>query len=371
MPKFGGQNLPITMKGAPTNRITLQAGECYYPNSNQNPSVPGQGTGYAGEMYVKLGRYTDLQIQDPISGVWQGIGDDSNAMRHFYTDGFNVRLANQTGCAVGATVTTAGSGYTAPPAVVASAGSSRWLAVLGPLVSTSVAVTYGGTNYTYPPAVVIDAPPGLQSGLNGVQATGVAVLTSGAVSSITITNQGAGYSGGTPNIRLVNDIRDTTGSGASAVATLTGGGTVAAVLCLDHGLPITSGTVPTLTFGSGSAAATVLMNWGITTYSVTTIGAGYGNSAFMMATAVGPGLVGSPTYVNPDIQDGLVRVRNANIWVPTNSTGGLTIGGVIVDGGVYRGVPTPAYLAPTTPSTVGVLALTMGGFMDTSLIQPW
>lgn len=371
MPKFNGAGLPISMKGAPTNRVTLQPGEVYYPNSNQYGATPGQGTGYAGEMYVRSGRYINLQVQDPISGVWQGVGDDTMNLRNFYTDGFTVRFANQTGCAVGATVTTAGSSYVTAPTVVASAGGSKWVAVLGPLVSTTVTITNGGSNYTYPPAVVIDAPPGLQNGVNGVQATGYATLTSGAVTSITITNQGAGYSAGVPNIRLVNDVRDTVGGGASANAALTGANTVAAVLCLDHGNPITSGTVPTLTFGSGSAAATVLMNWGIQTYSVTTAGAGYGNSSFAELTAIGPALVASPAYTNPDIQDGLVRARKADIWVPTNSTGGFTTGGVIQDGGIYRGIPTPLYLAAATPTTVGALALTMGGFTDTVFVQPF
>lgn len=362
---FGGSGQLLSTYGQP-NTITLQAGECYYFNSNQNPSVPGQGTGNAGWFNARLGRYTNLQLYDPIANIWRGIGDDGNSQRLGYSDGTQYRLANQSGCAVGATVTTAGSAYTAAPTVVASAGSSKWVAVLGPLVSTTATVVYGGTNYTYPPFVRIDPPPA-----GGVCATGIAVLSGSAVSSITIINQGAGYSGGTPNVVLVNDPRDTTGSGATATVTLTGSGTVAAVLCIDHGNPITSGTVPTLTFGSGSAAATVLMNWGITTYAVSTPGAGYSNSSFVALTAIGPNLVGSPTYTNPDIQDGLVRVRKADIWVTTGaSTGPLTTGGVINDGGVYRGIPTAVISSSATPTTVGVLTLTMGGFTDTSFLTP-
>jgi hypothetical protein len=363
MPIFGGQGQPISMKGAQTNLITLAAGEVLYMNSYQNPSVPGQGTGRAGWFYVKPGRYTAAQVQDPISGVWRGIGDDSNAEREFQTDGVNMRLANQSGCAVGAVVTTAGSGYVTAPTVTASAGASKWLAILGPLVSTAVTIAYGGTNYIYPPIVVIDAPPGLAAGTNGVQASGYSNLTGTAVSSVTIVNQGAGYSGGTPNITLVNDPRDTTGAGAQ---------TVAAVICLDHGNPITSGTVPTLTFGSGSAAATALMNWGITTYAVSTAGQGYGNSAFIGMSAVGPALVATPAYLNPDIQDLLVRTRRADIWVATSSVGALVTGGVINDGGVYRGVPTPIFsLGLAAVGTVGAVTASLGGFQDSSLVVPW
>lgn len=364
---FGGSGQPLNTYGQP-NTLTLQAGETYVFNSNLNPQQPGQGTGNAGWLNAKLGRYTVLQMLDPVTGIWRGVGDDSNAMRFSYSDGVNYRLANQSGCAVGATVTTAGSAYTTPPTVIASAGASKWQAVLGPLVS-SVSVAFGGTNYTYPPFVWIAPPPA-----GGVCATAYATLTAGVVSSITMTNEGAGYSGGTPLVYLVNDPRDATGSGATATAVLTGAGTVAAVLCVDHGNPITSGTVPSLSFGSGSAAATALMNWGITTYAVTTAGAGYGNSGFAILSAAGPALVSGPAYTNPDIQDLLVRTRQAVIWVPTNSTGGFVIGGVIVDGGVYRGVPTPLFnanpAAAAGPSTVGVLALTMGGFVDTSFISP-
>jgi hypothetical protein len=361
---LGGSGQSLSTYGQP-NEISLQAGETYVFNSNINPSQPGQGTGNAGWFTVKTGRYTNLQVNDPLTPIWRSIGDDGNSQRFSYSDGTQYRLANQSGCAVGATVTTAGSGYTTAPTVVASAGNSKWLAILGPLVSTTATVTYGGTNYTYPPFVWIAPPPP-----GGVQASAIAVLSGSTVSSITVLNQGAGYSAGTPAVLLINDPRDTTGSGATATVTLTGSGTVATVVVTDHGSPITSGTVPTLTFGSGSAAATPLMNWGITTYSVTTAGAGYGNTSFAKLTAIGPALVSGPAYTNPDISDNLVRVREGSIWVPTNSTGGFTTGGVIMDGGVYRGVPTPLYIAAATPSTVGVLALTMGGFSDTSFITP-
>lgn len=367
MPIFGGSGVGLNLKGGPTNVITLQAGQVYYPNSNPNPQVPGQGIGKAGWFYIRHGRYTNVQLLDPITQIWRGIGDESNGFPYLQTDGVNMRLANQSGCAVAAVVTTAGSAYTSAPTVVASAGSSTWRAILGPVISTTITVSYGGTNYTYPPVVVIDAPP-----VGGVQASAYATLTSGVVSSITVVNQGAGYSGGVPNVILVNDVRDITGSGATATAALVASGAVAAVVCTDHGNPITSGTVPTLTFGSGSAAATVLMNWGITTYAATTPGAGYGNSAFIDLTAVGPAEpTAAANTAGPDVNILMVRKRKASIWVPTNSTGGFTTGGEIVDGGVYIGVPTALYQSGTLPTTVGALTLTLGGFVDTSFISPW
>lgn len=365
MAVFSGPGVTLTSKGTPTNEFTLAPGATYYPGSNQNPSVPGQGAGQAGWFYWGGGRYTALQHKDPISGIWRDSGDDTVCERYFYADGVNVRLANQSGCAVSAVVTNAGSGYVTAPTVVASAGGSVWQAILGPLVSTTVTITYGGSNYLYPPNVVIQSPPPAGG---GVQATGYASITNGVVTSITITNQGAGYNGGVPLIYLVNDPRDTTGSGAQAVATLTGAGTVAAVVSLDHGNPVSS--VPTLTFGSGSAAATALMYWSINAYAVTTAGAGYTSAAStILASAVGPAAVSGAVYTNPSIQQGLIAVRQASLWVPTNSSGALLTGGQIIDGGVYLGTPAPIYMSAQPATTNGVLTYTMGGNYDTWQLQ--
>ena len=369
---FRGAGVTLTLQGTTTNEWTLPAGAVWYPNNQTNPSQPGQGTGRAGWFYPFLGRYTRAQVFDQITGIWRGIGDDGNTEKYVYSDGVNLRYANQSGCAVGAVVTTAGTGYTSAPTVTASAGSSKWVAVLGPNVS-AITVAYGGTNYTYPPVVVIDAPPP-----GGVQATAYCTLSSGAVSTITVQNAGGGYTGGVPNVYLVNDAREnasvgasvTAGSGATATATLANAQTVVAVLCSDHGSPITSNTVPTLTFSGGagsSAAATVLMNWGITTYSITAAGAGYGASTNVVASAAGPAAsTAAASTAGPDIGTLLVRQRNANLWVATGSGGGVsTI--QILDGGVYVGLPTFALYSSTIPTTVATIALTMGGFTDTFL----
>ena len=77
------------------------------------------------------------------------------------------------------------------------------------------------------------------------------------VGSITIDNQGAGYTN-VPNIYIMNDPRDTTGSGASAVATLTGAGTVTQLVITNIGNPNTT-LFPTISFSSGSAAATPII----------------------------------------------------------------------------------------------------------------
>lgn len=76
---------------------------------------------------------------------------------------------------------------------------------------SSTTITAGGSAYTSAPAVTFSAPPS-----GGTQATGTAVVTSGAVTGITITNAGAGYTDGPPTITFSGG----GGTGATATATV-------------------------------------------------------------------------------------------------------------------------------------------------------
>jgi len=355
---FSGPGLIPSLKGVTTNVVTLSSGQC-------------QLISPAGWYMVNTGLYTTVQQYDPITGIWRNIGngDHQGGVRYIYSDGVNYRLANQTGALVGALLTNAGSGYTSAPTVTASAGSSIWRAVVGGAVSTTVTVTNGGTNYTYPPQVQISAPPA-----GGVQATGYSTLTSSAVSSVTITNQGAGYASA-PTIVFVNDPREgvngvTQGYNAAAVATLTGAGTVTAVLCLDHGQGAQA-TLPTLAFGGGggaSAAATGIMCWSITAYAAGTAGTGLsGSVAQISAEDAFP--TTAAAYTNPYIQSGLVRTRNANIKAPISSGGITATGAIIYDGGIYTSSPTPLVNATASVVTAApVVTFTLGGQTDTTYL---
>ena len=355
---FSGSGVIPSLKGVTTNVVNLSSGQC-------------QTISPAGWYMVSTGLYTVVQQYDPITGIWRNIGngDHEGGVKYIYSDGVNYRLANQTGAAVGALVTNAGSGYTSAPTVTASAGSSIWRAIVGGAVSTTVTVTNGGTNYTYPPVVQFAAPPA-----GGVQATGYATLTGSAVSSVTVTNQGAGYASA-PTVVFINDPREgvngvTQGYNAAATATLTGAGTVTAVLCLDHGQGGQT-AVPTLSFGGGggsSAAATAIMCWSITAYAAGTAGAGLaGSVAQISAEDAFP--TTAAAYTNPYIQSQLVRTRPANIKAPISSGGITATGQVIIDGGVYTSSPTPLVI-PTASvvTTAPVVTFTMGGQTDTTYL---
>lgn len=355
---FSGPGLTPSLKGAVTNDISL-------------PSGAVQIISPAGWYAIRPSKYVAVQQYDPITQIWRKIGGgfDGGGVQYFYSDGVNYRLANQTGCPVGALITNAGSGYTSEPVVTASAGGSIWRAIVGGAVNTTVTVTNGGTGYTYPPTVEIAAPPA-----GGIQATATCTLSSGAVSAVTIVNQGAGYAS-PPVITFVNDPREgqngvSQGYNATAIATLTGAQTITGLLCIDHGQGGQT-AVPTLSFSGGggsSAAATAIMCWSITAITVGTAGAGLaGTVARVTAEDAFP--TTAAAYTNPSTQSGLVAVRNADIKTPISGGGLTATGAVIYDGGIYTSTPT-AIAVPTASvvTTAPVVTFTMGGQTGTTYL---
>jgi hypothetical protein len=357
---FGGNGVLPDLKGQTTNVVTLQAGAVY--------SVPNDW------FEVVLGKYTVLQEIDPISGAWRGVGSSQAGatIQRLKGDGNNYRLANQTGCVVGALLTTAGSGYTTAPTVTATSGGSIWRAIVGGAVGasgsgTAPTVTNGGTNYTYPPQILFSAPPA-----GGIQATGYCTLTGPSVTSVTVTDQGAGYTQA-PTITFQNDPREgqnnvPLGSGAAAIATLTGAGTITGLICLDHGTPT---SIPTLNFSSGAAVATPIMCWSMTAYTVSSTTTGSGYAAPVIVSAYGGFPSTTPSYTNPTTQSNLVKVRKAFIVGNVSGSAMTATGQVVEDGGIYSGTPT-VFTYGGFPQGAGasaaVLSPTMGGLTDTSYV---
>lgn len=357
---FGGSGVTPSLNGYTTNEITLPAGACYELPNNW--------------FQIRAGKYTTVQEYDPISGTYRvpGAGATFGGSAYVKGDGNNVRLANQTGCVVGALVTNGGTGYTSAPAVTAASGNAIFRAIVGGAVNTSITVTNGGQNYTYPPIVLFAAPPA-----GGVCATGTATLTSGAVTSVTVTDQGAGYNA-PPVITFLNDPREgvngvTTGFNAAAVCVLTGAGTVTQIVTVDHGSPVSGGTVPVLTISGGGgtgAAATAICCLTITAYTVSSTTTGSGYAAPVIIQAYGGFPATSPAYTNPTFQSQLVRGRTATIIGAVSGTALTATGQVVNDGGIYPGVPTTYTYGGIqgAGAVAAVLGLTMGGVSDTSIV---
>ena len=357
---MGGQGVQPTLRGQPTDIFTLQAGQCYI--------VPS-GTWYIGKKYARI------QQLDLVTGVWRNVGDDG-PWGYVRSDGNNIRLANQTGCAVGALTTNVGSAYTSAPVVTPSAGASIWQSIVGGQINTTVTVMQGGSGYTYPPFVAFSAPP-----YPGIQATGYCTLSAGAVSTVTVVDQGAGYTA-PPTVTFFNDSREglngtTVGSGAAAITSLTGAGTVTGLLCLDHGNPLTS--LPTLAFSGGggaSAAATTIMDWCITGYSVTGGGTVYtAGAGFVEVSAVQRLTAGTASGTNPTMMAQILRQRRAAIVAPTSAGGVITATGLqVADGGHYPYAPgqndTLIVVGQAIVTGAANLALTVGGINDQIMIYP-
>lgn len=358
---FGGQGVNPDLQGYTTNVITLEAGQCYELPNNW--------------FEVRTGKYTTLQEFDPIIQAYRspGAGGTGGSLERIKGDGNNYRLANQTGCAIGALVTTAGSGYTSAPTVTATSGGSLWRAIVGGAVNTSVTVTNGGSGYTYAPLVLFAVPAA-----GGVQATGYCTLSAGAVSTVTITDQGAGY-GAAPIIQFQNDPREgvngiASGSGASAIATLTGSGTITAIICIDHGNPTAANTVPSLTIAGGggsSGAATAIMCWSMTAYTVSATTAGTGYVTPTIVSAYGGFPATAASYTNPTVQSALLKGRTAFIAAAVSGTALTATGQTVFDGGIYAGTPTVftyGGFPQGSGAAAAVLSATLGGQTDTSIV---
>jgi hypothetical protein len=363
---FSGSGQGVTLKGVVTNSICLAAGQV-------------QIISPAGWWAISPGPYTTIQQLDPITGIWRNIGNNGMAgsIEYMYSDGVNYRLANQTGCAVGAIITNVGSGYTSAPTVVATSGGSVWKAILGGAISQTVTVTNGGVNYTYPPIVQIAAPPA-----GGIQATAYATISSGVVTAVTVVDQGAGYTTA-PTITFVNDPREglnatTVGYNAAAITTLLATGTITGLLCLDHGSPTAATTIPTFTIsggGGGSAfAATAVMCWTVTSLGTGNVGAGITAPVGQILCEDQVTATASTAVKNPTVEKGLVKTRPANIWVgTTGSAMNAYSTASILDGGIYAGAPlcVVAVSPSTTVTTAATTTAVMGGVADVSYMTQY
>src|SRR5215469_12311053 len=257
-----------------TNTVSLGAGEVF--------NIP------PGTWWIKSGPYTFLQWADPFGGQWKIRPCAKEDTVFVESDGSNWRLANTTGCPIGAVITTGGAtnpytngigsaatGVTVTP----SAGSSVWVPVVGGAVSLTLATATGtttaGTGYNFPPICVIDAPP-----IGGLQATAIVTsLSTGTipVANVQIINQGYGYTAA-PRVTFIPDPREasaaTPGPSANAVVvlTLTATGQLTGLYPVQHGTAQTAVPTLTITTATTTAAATVVMNFTITGQGTYTTG---------------------------------------------------------------------------------------------------
>jgi hypothetical protein len=380
VPGYKNYNPPLTVTLAPGEVWLIPAGQGVVGTFGATGT---QLTGFtlSGQYFVDLGMYTVIQYYDPNLQVWRHFGGAGSDMV-LSSDGTNFRLANLTGCPIGAVVTTIGSGYTNGFNTVTctpSAGSSTWNTIVGGSINTTVTITTAGTNYSLPPILVFN-PPANQGSTPYVLPTATCTLTSGGIGAVTVVNQGAGLVAA-PTIVVMPQPGDTTGGGAvlTVNASLTNSGKLLWVGMATPGSALTA--VPTFssiasatgyTGGSG-AAATILMDFTITGITVTTGGGGYPASTnFPVVIGANP-VAASTAVINPYTDVGMVQPRVAQLnMVTTTSSGAFTTASVnIADAG--HGFPcAPTGILPYYYGVTGqaVLTPTVGGQTDTSLIYP-
>src|SRR6266567_7494406 len=142
--------------------------------------VPGQVSLIPqGQWVVTSGLYSQVQYLDSGMQAWRNLRPDRGPSI-VSSDGTNYRVANLSGCPVGAVVTnagtnasnaagfypavtTAGIAPTTGYSVVASAGGSTWNMWVGGAIATNPTITTAGTLYTAAPLLVV-LPPSNQGG---------------------------------------------------------------------------------------------------------------------------------------------------------------------------------------------------------------
>lgn len=357
---------------AGTNRIALAPGEVY--------PIP------AGDFYISLGDYLVIQYNDPVTGVWvfANGGAFTRGLQFVKSDGFNYRIANLTGCLVGALVTAYGTGWVqASTSIVVTGSTATFKAIVGGQLTASVASA--GAGYGLPPLVLIPAPPNANNnpnGVGGIPASAYAVITSGTVTTISFTNPGAGYpvapgrGGGTTALGTVvlvpnpADPNINTGiTNATITFSLTGSGSITGALATFNGAPLADGAMANVTLavsGAGSSATVVpQVLQTVKTFSVS----GAGDRAAVAVATVGGGasagtIVNSPEYLGlgfiPRPASGTLATTSANFT------------GTPVDGGLFMATPT-AYVVPAVAAaayTLPTIAFVMGSRPDIAIVQP-
>ena len=345
-------------------------------NSGQVYTVP------SGQYEVLVGPYTCIQWFDPASQIWRNIETTAQSVTTLLSsDGSNFRLINITGTAVGAVITNAGTGYTngiyapgqqlgtaAAPTVTFAAGGGTVLAqgniIVGGAINTTVVVTAGGSGYTRAPILIVSPPPA-----GGVPATAYAVLTAGAISSVVVANQGAGYLFA-PTITVVNGTGDITGTGGvlTVNATLVGSGTVTAITMSNNGGGMTS--VPAITFSpaSSTAATAVMCFTALTLTGASGTGNTVGTFPLIAQSTV---TAGSATLTNPEITTGVFVPRPATGIATTAAT---TYATAIADGGLHQTATLAQGIVTLGGAAFGTAAYTaastVGGTVDLVYLQP-
>ncbi len=354
----------------------LPNGQAVQPASNEL-YLPGGSCMYipAGWWMVMPRLYSQVQFLDPVTNLYRQYGTWAPMTPAYVnSDGQNFRIFNPTGCPVGAIVTNVGSGYIQSTTTVASnTGGSTWVPIVGGAISQTVTIgavggVTGGANWTLPPILVASPPPA-----GGVPATATATVSGGAINSVTVVDQGAGYASPPtwqvipnpfdPNIAILTI--------PPLTSTLTGAGTITAILCTYFGTVQTAPVTLTISGAGASATATAIMALSVTAVSFSNSGGvTYTGPNVDVDTVAGNVVVAAGAVLNPAMGPGLFIPRKANISAPVS--GGVIGAAAIIDGGLFQAAPAGLVISPVGTAATGTISLatlTMGAQTDRIYMQ--
>jgi hypothetical protein len=333
----------------------------------------------AGEWIIENGPNSVIQHLDPITGTWRDYSARSGQPETLFSDGFTRRVANLTGCPIGAVVSGGGTGYAqATASITSNLGGSLWTAVVGGSLTVS-SIINPGSGFTIKPIVLIPDPPtAAANGIGGVPAIATCTLTNATVSAVSLSNVGAGYTAATVSALLVPSPFDPNlGSITNGTVNfiLTNTGLITAALCTNNGAPLATLSALTLTAsggaGSGATIAPVILQC-ILSAGVVAGGTVWGDATHpALITTVG-GLPASVSAIgNSAVEFTGSRPRQAVISGTCNSGGTITAV-AIQDAGLFYGTPTVAITAGNglIPLTAASVTVVMGSNIDTVMIQP-
>lgn len=402
--------LPISLSGGEYFMLPVGQGTVGLFGGIATPQL-GTNNSLSGQYYLNLGQYSQLQVYDSSANYWRNLCvAPYGAPLAFSADGFNYRIANTTGCPIGALVTTASSGLTngfygysqfgagqggaiviqngittqgnTTFTVTASAGGSLWNMIVGGAVNTTIGFSgtlyqnlpnfyvsgtnsvtgSAGTNYTRPPIIVFTPPPN-QGQQPYILPTAVCGISGGAINSVTVINQGAGLLG-LPGITVIPQPGDTTGGGAllgwtSGNGLQVGSGALLAMWPAYYGTALTA--VPTFTFSPTGAAATAIMNFSVTSFTQTQAGVTYVGAGGAFSGGI---VAGSAANTNP-LYDKLLSIP---IWPPFTvaATTGLPSLSTGFGGVNIQSVPIfQSFSSGAAPGTAAQTGVNVGGQNDT------
>ena len=325
----------------PSNRVTLAAGD-------QLP-IP------RGDWIISLGMYCILEYFDPFTGTWvAGASSSWGGNTIVSSDGFNVRVANRTGCPVGGIVNSYGTNWVQASTTIAvvGGGGSTWSPIVGgqlTMTTATIVTANAGAGYGVAPLVFIPPPPPPSinaNGVGGVQASGYATIASGTVSGFTFTNPGAGYPTAPVAVVMPNPTDPNIASGITQATinfSLTGSGSITGVLNTNPGAPLTTPNNITLTVAGAGTGATV--------------------SAIMMQTITAASIVGGAT-----IAGATGAGVTSSGGEPLSAGPATPVYGTITNGPEFlllRGIPRPAGVKLV--ASAGVIAAQVGTLYDSGL----